>query len=106
MEEQENLAFWSVKGQKGITDAFYGCQKNKNLGSVIYSHLQGNEFWPSYIISLRDIKATLGLLPSPRHVIWRELVGLGSMLEFLKQSERVFSLLQVFLLLRRPGEPR
>ena len=39
-------------------------------------------------------------------MIWRELVGWGSMLGFLKQSERVFSLLRVFLLLRRPGEPQ
>ena len=27
------------KAKKGITDAFYGCQKKENLGSVIYSHL-------------------------------------------------------------------
>ena len=34
-------------------------------------------FWPIFLFSLRDINLTLGLLP-PRHVVWRDSVGVES----------------------------
>ena len=35
-------------------------------------------FGQSSILSLRDIDLTLGLLPSRRHMIWHDSVGVGS----------------------------
>ena len=41
--------------------------------------------------SLRDINATLGHLPSRRHVMWRGSVSVGVHVRALKQSEGYFS---------------
>ena len=35
-------------------------------------------FGQSFIFSLQDINLTLGLLPSRRHLIWRDSVGVAS----------------------------
>ena len=35
-------------------------------------------FGQSFIFSLQDINLTLGLLPSRRHLIWRDSVGVVS----------------------------
>ena len=53
-------------------------------------------FGQSFIFSLRDINMTLGLLPSRRHVVWRNSVGaesskLGLKSEFAQSFSRVLS---------------
>ena len=43
------------------------------------------------LFSLRDINLTLGLLPSRRHVVWRDSVGVKSSGSgFKDQSARIF----------------
>ena len=56
-----------------------------------HHHCRHLHHYHHIIISLRDINATLGLLPSRRHVIWRDSVGVGLLCQGLKHCERVFS---------------
>ena len=46
-------------------------------------------FGRSHTLCLRDINLTLRLLPSRRHVIWRDSVGVGVLGQALNQSVRV-----------------
>ena len=46
-------------------------------------------FGQSYTFSLRGINLKLGILPSRRHVIWRDSVGVGVLGQSLNQGVRV-----------------
>ena len=39
MKRWGHMSFWSLKGPKRVTDAFHGCERDKELpGLVIYSY--------------------------------------------------------------------
>ena len=53
-------------------------------------------FGQSFIFSLRDINLTLGLLPSRRHVVWRNSVSAeSSKLGHKSECEDIFSVSRV-----------
>ena len=53
-------------------------------------------FGQSFIFSLRDINLTLGLLPSRRHIVWRNSVGTeNSKLGHKSECADIFSVSRV-----------
>ena len=67
-------------------------------------------FWlvlANSLFSLRDINLTLGLLPSRRHVVWRDSVGVRSSRSGLKsECADIFSSEPDLWLLRHTDEPQ
>jgi len=59
----------------------------------------------NYLISLRDINLTLGLLPPRRHVVWRDSVGVERSGQGLKIIVRGYFASE-FSLLRHTDEPQ